>query len=66
MPARKQPISAEDLYRFEQITDCQLSPDGRQVIYPVSRIDRQTEKKYANLWLVVTDGGRPRQFTYGN
>ncbi len=33
MLARKQSINAEDLYRFEQITDCQLSPDSRHLIY---------------------------------
>jgi dipeptidyl aminopeptidase/acylaminoacyl peptidase len=67
MPARrKRTISAEDLYRFQLITDCQISPDGRHVVFCVQRVDRETEKKHTNLWIVPTSGGRPRQFTYGD
>ena len=29
-------------------------------------MDKKAEKKYSNLWVVPTDGGRPRQFTYGD
>jgi len=67
MPARKKrPISADDLYRFQLITDCRISPDGQNVVFCVQRVDRKTEKKYSNLWIVPTDGGRARQFTYGD
>jgi dipeptidyl aminopeptidase/acylaminoacyl peptidase len=59
-------ITAEDLYRFRLITDSHISPDGRHVIYAVQRVDRKTEKKFTNLWLVPTAGGRPRQFTRGD
>ena len=67
MPTRKKRrITAEDLYRFEVITDCQLAPDGRSVIYSLQRVDRKTEKKYSNLWIVPTSGGPARPFTSGN
>ncbi|MBS1251526.1 MAG: Dipeptidyl-peptidase 5 [Anaerolineales bacterium] len=59
-------ITAEDLYDFQLITDCRISPDGRHVVYSLQRVDRETEEKYANLWIVPTDGGEPRQFTYGD
>jgi dipeptidyl aminopeptidase/acylaminoacyl peptidase len=29
-------------------------------------VNRETEKRHANLWVVPTEGGRPRQFTYGD
>jgi dipeptidyl aminopeptidase/acylaminoacyl peptidase len=29
-------------------------------------VDKKTEKKYSNLWVVSTDGGSARQFTYGD
>ncbi len=61
----KRPITAEDLYQLQLITGGQLSPDGRFVIYSQQRVDKATEKKYTNLWLVETAGGTPRQFTYG-
>lgn len=63
----KRPICAEDLYKFELVSDPQLSPNGAHVIFGVTHVDHKTEKKYTNLWLVATDGGRsPRQFTYGD
>jgi dipeptidyl aminopeptidase/acylaminoacyl peptidase len=67
VPTRKKRlITAEDLYRFQLITDCQISPDGQHVVFCVQRMDKKTEKKYSNLWVVPTDRGRPRQFTYGD
>jgi dipeptidyl aminopeptidase/acylaminoacyl peptidase len=66
-PAKKRSITADDLYQFELISDVRLSPDGQDVVYAQQRVDRKTEKKYANLWLVPADGsGAPRQFTYGD
>ncbi|MCP5100023.1 MAG: S9 family peptidase [Chloroflexi bacterium] len=59
-------ISAEDLYRFELITDARISPDGKFIVYTIQRTDKKTEKKYSNLWLVPTAGGRAKQFTYGD
>lgn len=64
--SKKGVITAEDLYRFELISDVRLSPDGKHVVYVQKRVDRKTEKKYCNLWVVSTQGGKPRQFTFGN
>ena len=67
MPTRKKRlITAEDLYRFELITDIRLSPDGRHVVFSLQRVDRKAEKRYSNLWIVPTGGGPARQFTYGD
>ena len=63
---KKRRITAEDLYRFRLISDCRISPDGRHVIFCVQRVDKKAEKKYSNLWIVPTDGGGARQFTYGD
>ncbi|MCD6401182.1 MAG: hypothetical protein J7L73_04555, partial [Anaerolineales bacterium] len=57
----KQRIKAEDLYRSELISDLQISPNGKTVIYALQRVDKKTEKKYSNLWIVSTDHGAPRQ-----
>ena len=67
MPApKKRSIMAEDLYNLQQLSDVQMSPDGTHVIYRVQRVNKKTEKKYGNLWIVPTKGGEPRQFTYGD
>jgi len=65
-PRKKRLITAGDLYRFQLVTDCQISPDGKHVVFCVQRVDKKTEKKYSNLWVVPTDRGRPWQFTYGD
>lgn len=57
---------AEDLYDFTLISGCEISPDGKTVVYSLQRVDRKTEKKYSNLWVVPTEGGPPQQFTYGD
>ena len=66
MSAQKSHITAEDLYHFQLITDCQISPDGQHVVFCVQRVDKEEEKKYSNLWIVPTEEGEPRQFTYGD
>ncbi len=65
--SEKRPITAEDLYKIELVSDPQLSPDGAHIIFGVTRVDRKTEKKFTNLWLVPSDGSSPpSQFTYGD
>ncbi len=59
-------IKAEDLYHFKLSFDSQISPDGRYVVFCVQRVDKKTEKKYSNLWIVPTDRGPTRQFTFGD
>ncbi|MEM7802755.1 MAG: S9 family peptidase [Chloroflexota bacterium] len=41
------------------------NPDGANVVYTLQTIDPKTEKKYSHLWIVPTQGGEPRQFTFG-
>lgn len=65
-PTEKHPITAEDLYYFQPISDCQISPDGQRVLFCVHRVDRESEKKYANLWVAAVEDGQTRQFTYGD
>jgi dipeptidyl aminopeptidase/acylaminoacyl peptidase len=63
---KKRSITADDLYRFNLVTSCEISPDGKYVIYAFQRIDRKTEKKFSNLWIVPTHDREVRQFTYGD
>jgi len=62
----RRPVTAEDLYRFELISDPRITPDGTFAVYAQSRVDRETEKKYSDLWIVPTDGDPPRRFTHGD
>jgi dipeptidyl aminopeptidase/acylaminoacyl peptidase len=64
--AKRRAITAEDLYSFKLIGDSRISPDGTLVVYSLEQIDKATEKKFTNLWIVPTGRGRPRQFTFGD
>jgi len=59
-------ITAEDLYQLNTVSEVRISPDGLHVVYTAQRVDRKTEKKYTNLWLVSTVNGEARQFTAGD
>jgi dipeptidyl aminopeptidase/acylaminoacyl peptidase len=63
---RKRVMTAHDLYHLNLIEGCRLSPDGRHVLYGLERVDRKTEKKYSNLWLVPVSKGKARRFTWGD
>jgi len=67
MPAtHKRFIAAEDLYKFQVISNVRIAPNGNSIVFAVQRVDRKTEKKYSNLWMVSTaPGSKPRQYTFG-
>ena len=66
MTSPKRTITAQDLYAFQLISDPRISSDGKLAVYAQSRVDRETEKKHADLWVVSTEGGTPRRFTHGD
>lgn len=67
MPDEKRPITAEDLYNLQLVTDPQISPDGQLVVFGLIRVDKNTEKRHTNLWLAAADGSTPpRQITFGD
>jgi dipeptidyl aminopeptidase/acylaminoacyl peptidase len=60
----KRPMSVEDLFRFKRVSDPQISPDGRQMVYVVGTVDLEGNKIPSSLWIAATDGkGEPRQLT---
>src|SRR5438552_6075476 len=62
VPAVRRGITAEDYFAFRFVADPRLSPDGRQVAYVVSRVDRDRNRRVPSIWVVAADGaGAPRQ-----
>jgi dipeptidyl aminopeptidase/acylaminoacyl peptidase len=57
------PLSTDDYFRIQDVHGPQVSPDGRQVAYLVSRYDKAEDKRQTTLWLVDWDGGPPLQMT---
>ena len=66
MPVQKKSIMLEDLYRMQVLANVRISPDGEHVVYTLQRVNRETEEKYSNLWVVPTSIGEARQFTQGD
>jgi dipeptidyl aminopeptidase/acylaminoacyl peptidase len=61
----KRPITFEDLMKIQQISDPQVSPDGRSIAYVQTAVDMEANKKIGHIWLIPATGGEPRQLTRG-
>jgi dipeptidyl aminopeptidase/acylaminoacyl peptidase len=59
----KRPMTIDDLFRFQRISDPQISPDGKLVVYVVSTVDLDANSISSTLWLASTDKGETRQLT---
>ena len=58
-------ITIDDLYLFKQISRPRISPDGQQVAYVVTTIDKSTQKYCSSIWISSVDSGDARRFTGG-
>src|SRR4051812_31136242 len=58
-PSAKHGITAEDYFSFELVSDPRISPDGSQVVYVVSRVDRAQNRRVPSVWIAPTDGNAP-------
>src|SRR5262245_10296127 len=61
-PARR-PLKLDDIARFRDVRDPQLSPDGQWVAYVVSTVDVKEDKSASHIWMIGFDGQRERQMT---
>ncbi|MBS1788555.1 MAG: S9 family peptidase [Acidobacteria bacterium] len=61
----KRPLKLDDIPRFRDVRDPQLSPDGQTVAFVVSQIDAKEDKSSAHIWMVGYDGKGERQITSG-
>jgi dipeptidyl aminopeptidase/acylaminoacyl peptidase len=59
----KRPMKIDDLFRFKRVSDPQISPDGKLVVYVLTTVDLDGNKSSSSLWLAPTDKGEPRQLT---
>ena len=61
----KRPISAEDLFRINVVSDPQGSPDGRLVAYVVTTPSKEVDDYRSAIWIAPVDGGEPWMLTAG-
>ena len=58
-------LKIDDLNQLVRVGDPQVSPDGKQIVYTVSRVDTEDDKSVSELWMVDWDGSNNIQLTYG-
>jgi len=57
------PFTVHDMLAMDRITAAKVSPDGRQVVFVVSRTDLEHNRRRTDLWLVGSDGSGIRRLT---
>ena len=59
------PFTAEDLVRLNRVSDPQVSPDGRRLVFTMRETDLEADKGRTDLWLLdlTDDDAKPRQLT---
>jgi len=60
----RHPMKLDDLTRFRNVNDPQISPDGQWVAYTVGTTDAKDDKASSHIWMVNIDGSNDRQITF--
>lgn len=60
----RHPLRLDDIARFRDVRDPQLSPDGQLIAYVVAAIDTKEDKTNSHIWMVDYDGQNDRQITF--
>ncbi len=61
----KRPLTADDVYRIQEIGNPQVSPDGKWTAYTVTILDREADKLRSAIWMVNWEGTEDLQITNG-
>jgi dipeptidyl aminopeptidase/acylaminoacyl peptidase len=65
-PSSLRPMTFEDLEAMKRVSDPQISPRGRWVMFSVTEVDLARNAKVNHLWIVPADGsGKETQLTFG-
>ncbi|MHC4173106.1 MAG: S9 family peptidase [Planctomycetota bacterium] len=57
------PFSVHDMLAMDRLSDPQVSPDGRWIVFVLRETDLEANKGRTNLWLVRADGTCLRRLT---
>jgi len=59
------PLNPDDWYRFQDVSDVRMAPDGAAVAYLVTSYDKPSDESRGALWIVDWSGKEPVQLTRG-
>jgi dipeptidyl aminopeptidase/acylaminoacyl peptidase len=51
---------------MESVGNTNISPDGKQIVFTRTWVDKAKDQYRSNLWIVETDGSRVRELTTGD
>jgi dipeptidyl aminopeptidase/acylaminoacyl peptidase len=65
--AQTQPryLDKETFFQMESVTAPDISPDGSQIVFTRGWTDVMKDQSQGNLWMVGSNGERPRELTQG-
>ncbi len=58
-------LDKETFFQMETVAAPDISPDGSQIVFTRGWTDTNKDQAAANLWLIGSDGSRPRELTQG-
>jgi dipeptidyl aminopeptidase/acylaminoacyl peptidase len=61
--AATHPFSVHDMLAMDRISDPQVSPDGKQIVFVVRVTDLEANRGHTDLWLVSATGKNLRRLT---
>ena len=59
-------LTVDHFMDFERVGDPQISPDGSQIVYTRSRVDKMADRWESELWMMNADGSRKRFLLKGS
>ena len=64
--APKRPMTFADLMAVKRVSDPQISPSGKWVMFSVMDVSLEKNTKVNHLWVVPLAGGKEEQLTFGS
>src|ERR1700760_878637 len=64
--AEKRPMTFADLMAMKRVSDPQISPSGKWVMFSVTDVSLEKNTKTNHLWVVPIAGGKEVQVTTGS
>ncbi|MBV8632045.1 MAG: S9 family peptidase [Silvibacterium sp.] len=58
-------MTLDDIFKFQDVGDPQVSSDGQWVAYTLTRVDTDADKRLTDIWMVSWDGSQDIRLTYG-
>ncbi|HOT97933.1 MAG TPA: S9 family peptidase [bacterium] len=62
--AEKRAFQISDLYALKSISDLQIAPDGRHLLFVVGTQDLAKSERNSDIWIMAADGSGLRQLTF--